>query len=106
LPSHALSHAGNALKDNHAVANHNHSDGEFSATHEVSFISSRYPASTFGEYIKKARLEKGLRQKDVARAIGLNEMTIANWERRASPPTRLRYKVEWLCKLLEVGAAV
>ena len=28
--------------------------------------SIRYPSSIFGEFIRKARLEKGFRQKDVA----------------------------------------
>jgi len=49
--------------------------------HAYSFITSLYPASTFGQFIKKARLEKGLRQKDVAALIGVDEMTIVNWER-------------------------
>jgi len=47
----------------------------------LSFNTSRYPSSTFGEYIRKARLEKGLTQKDVAEAIGVDEMTIVRWER-------------------------
>ena len=43
---------------NHAVAIHNHPTDTFVAAHEYSFITSRYASSTFGEYIKKARLEK------------------------------------------------
>jgi transcriptional regulator with XRE-family HTH domain len=37
---------------------------------------SRYPAGTLGEYIRKWRLEQGLLQVDLARKIGVNEMTI------------------------------
>ena len=33
-------------------------------------IRPHYPSNTFGELIRKARVEKGLRQKDVAKATG------------------------------------
>jgi len=85
-------------KDNHAVAIHNHGDGEFAATHEVSFIFSRYASSTFGEYIRAVRLKKGLRQKDVAAAIGVGEMTIVNWERYRTVRMRSQVRVRRLCE--------
>ena len=44
--------------------------------HFYPFIASRHPSSTIGECIRMARLEKGLREKDLAQAIGGNEMTI------------------------------
>jgi transcriptional regulator with XRE-family HTH domain len=46
-----------------------------------SFNISCYPSSTFGQYIKKPRLDNGLRQVDVAKAIGVDEITIVTWER-------------------------
>lgn len=47
-----------------------------------------YPASprTIGESIRKRRLDLGLRQIDVARIIGCNEMTIVNWEKGHTCP--------------------
>ena len=63
----------------------------FVRPHAYSFIASRYPEPTsFGEYIKKARLEKGLRQKDVAQVIGVFEMTIVRWEKHTTIPPRHR----------------
>ena len=59
----------------------------------------------FGEYIRKARLEKGLRQMDVARAIGVSEMTIANWERYPTVPMRHHRKVRRLCEFLGIAWA-
>ena len=41
-----------------------------------SFSTSRYPSSTFGEYIRKARLEKGLRQRVLSKLVGMDEMTL------------------------------
>jgi len=89
---------------NYSVANHNHVEAAFSTPHEVSFITPVYstlPASTFGECIRKARSEKGLTQKEVAEAIGVNEMTIVSWERRVTPATRLHDRVERLFEMLE-----
>lgn len=42
----------------------------------LSFIAPRYPSSTFGEYIRKARLEKGLRQRVLSKLVGMDEMTL------------------------------
>ncbi len=54
----------------------------------LSFSASRYASRTFGDFIKKARLETGFRQVDVAAAIGVDENTIVNWERATGLPTR------------------
>jgi transcriptional regulator with XRE-family HTH domain len=43
-----------------------------------------------GDHIRKRRLDLGLRQKDVARQIGVNKDTIHNWEtNRTAPEVRL-----------------
>jgi len=54
----------------------------------LSFSTSRYPAETFGEDIRKARLEKGLRQVDLAKSAGLDEMTLVRWEKSDRKPLR------------------
>jgi ribosome-binding protein aMBF1 (putative translation factor) len=56
----------------------------------LSFSASRYPDATFGEFIRKARLEKGLKQQDVAKAVGVDETTIMNWKRCPRLPIRHR----------------
>ena len=42
-----------------------------------------YPASpkTIGEAIRKRRLDLGLKQRDAAKMIGCNYLTIVNWEK-------------------------
>ena len=42
---------------------------------------SRYPAGALGERIRKWRLEQGLFQKDLAKMIEVDEMSIVNWEK-------------------------
>ena len=60
---------------------------------------SLYPDQTLGERIKKWRLEQGLFQRDLAKMIGVNEMTIFNWEKGETNPTKKNlYKLE---KVLE-----
>jgi DNA-binding XRE family transcriptional regulator len=41
-----------------------------------------YPKNpqTFGEYLRKYRMDKGLLVKDVAKIIGVTENTVLNWE--------------------------
>lgn len=47
----------------------------------LSFSASRYgEPATFGEFIGKARLEKGLKQVEVAWVVGVEEMTIVKWD--------------------------
>lgn len=47
-----------------------------------------YPATpkTIGEMIRKRRLDSGLRQIDVARIIGCDEMSVVNWEKGHTTP--------------------
>lgn len=33
-----------------------------------------------GQHLKKARVERGLRQRDVAKALQIDSMSIVNWE--------------------------
>ena len=54
-----------------------------------SFSTSRYgEPTTFGEFVRKARREKGLRQRDLAKAARVDEFTVLNWERYAKLPTK------------------
>ena len=46
----------------------------------VTLRISLYPDTTFGERIKRWRLEQGLFQRNLAEMIGVSEMTIVNWE--------------------------
>ena len=47
-----------------------------------------YPSDpkTIGETIRKRRLDLGLRQIDVAKILGCNEMTVVNWEKGYTNP--------------------
>jgi DNA-binding XRE family transcriptional regulator len=49
---------------------------------------SLYPAQTLGERIKKWRLEHGLFQVDLAKKIGVSEMSIVNWEKGRTKPNK------------------
>ncbi len=53
-----------------------------------------------GEKIRKFRLERGLRQKDLAILLGVNEMTIVNWELDRRKPAKRH--MEGLGELLGV----
>ncbi len=89
-----------ARKDNHANQKHNQLETAVVRPLVLSFSVSRHPAATFGEYIRKARLEKGLKQDDVARAVGINEGTVVNWEKRPDFPPQGLAKVARLCDML------
>jgi DNA-binding XRE family transcriptional regulator len=49
---------------------------------------SFHPERNLGERIKKWRLEQGLFQRDLAKLIGVDEMTIVNWEKGKTKPDR------------------
>ncbi|MGH8003797.1 MAG: helix-turn-helix domain-containing protein [Limisphaerales bacterium] len=51
-------------------------------------LPPNYPKSlnTIGDHIQKARLDRGLRQRDVAALIGADPFTILNWETGATQP--------------------
>jgi transcriptional regulator with XRE-family HTH domain len=53
---------------------------------------SKYPARTLGECVRKWRLEQGLLQVDLAKKIGVNEMTIVNWERGKTKPAKRKFE--------------
>ena len=57
---------------------------------EKSIIHPDYPVNpqSFGEKIRKIRLDKGLQIKDVADAIGVTEDSVINWERRGMRPRK------------------
>jgi len=48
---------------------------------------SLYRDRTLGERIRKWRLERALFQRDLAKIIGVDEMTIVNWEKGGTKPT-------------------
>ena len=56
----------------------------------------------FNERLKELRLEKGIRQKDVADAIGVTANAIANYEQGTREPNFEILKA--LCKFFEVTA--
>lgn len=41
---------------------------------------------TIGDVIRKLRIERGLYQKQLARGIGVDEVTIVNWEKSRTRP--------------------
>ena len=43
---------------------------------------------TIGDVVKKLRTERGLFQKELAKGIGVDEMTIVNWEKSRTTPGR------------------
>jgi DNA-binding XRE family transcriptional regulator len=55
------------------------------------FHPAGYPASprTFADHLKKARLDRGIPQRDAARAIGCSALTFLLWEKgRVAPDVR------------------
>ena len=41
---------------------------------------------TFGQALRKARIDAGLQIKELAKEIGVDEMTVINWEIRGMKP--------------------
>ena len=54
----------------------------------VTLRMSLHPDRTLGERLRKWRLERGLCQVDLAKMVGVNEMTIVNWEKGRTKPTK------------------
>ena len=50
----------------------------------------RFPGRTLGERIRRFRLEQGLYQVQLAKRIGVDEMTIVNWEKDRTAPRGTR----------------
>jgi ribosome-binding protein aMBF1 (putative translation factor) len=59
---------------------------------------SLHPDRSLGERIKKWRVEQGLFQVDLAKMLGVNEMTIVNWEKGRTKP--IKQYLERLEKIL------
>jgi transcriptional regulator with XRE-family HTH domain len=71
----------------------------------------KYPANpkTIGEAIRKRRLDLGLRQVEVAKMIGCDEMSIVNWEVGHSTPriNRVPDVIRFLgCNPLPTGGTI
>ena len=63
------------------------------------FIQAKsYPANprTIGDAIRKRRLDLGLRQIDVAAAIGCNELSVLNWEKSYTSP-----RIDQMAKIIK-----
>jgi DNA-binding transcriptional regulator YiaG len=54
------------------------------------FFNYFYPeeTSTFGQGLRKARMDAGLRAKDLAEMLGVTECTVYNWEVRGIRPSK------------------
>jgi len=59
---------------------------------------SLHPDRSLEEHIKKWRVEQGLFQVDLAKMLGVNEMTIVNWEKGRTKP--IKQYLERLEKIL------
>ena len=55
---------------------------------KLTFRISRYPDKTLGDRIRKYRLERGLKQVDLAKRLRIDEMTIVNWELDRTRPRK------------------
>jgi DNA-binding XRE family transcriptional regulator len=66
----------------------NHAAPNYKNSHPlvITLRISLYPGRTLGERIRKWRLEQGLFQRDLANSIGVDEMTIVNWEKGRTRP--------------------
>ena len=53
---------------------------------ELTLAVPRYPCRTFADRLREYRRERGWRQGDLARAIGVNKNTVRNWESGRSEP--------------------
>jgi DNA-binding XRE family transcriptional regulator len=69
-----------------SIRTDNHSQSLYTQLIKVEFRISRYAERTLGQRIRKYRLEKGLKQTDLAKQFRVNEMTIVNWENDKTKP--------------------
>jgi len=70
--------------DNHAVPNYKNS-----CPLVITLRISLHPTRTMGERIKRWRLEQGLFQRNLAKLIGVDEMSIVNWETGKTEPRKM-----------------
>ena len=62
---------------------------------KLTFRVARYPNETLGQKIKKLRLEKGLKQVDLAKVLGVSDDMVRNWEKgRTVPSGKLLREIE------------
>lgn len=62
--------------------------GERGGTQFTMFVVPEVDTTTLGGRLKRARLEAGLRQQDVADLLGVHVQCISNWENGRSRPRR------------------
>jgi ribosome-binding protein aMBF1 (putative translation factor) len=68
----------------------NHSPPNYKISYSLAMILrlSLYPDRNLGERIKKWRLERRLFQRELPEMIWVNEMTIVNWKKGETNPTK------------------
>ncbi len=61
-------------------------------------LSAQYPKeiSTLGDHIRKRRLDLGLLQRQVAEKIGVDALTLGNWERQRTKP-----EIRFIARIIE-----
>ena len=94
----------NTRRDSHALQNLENSAYNDRYFYNVALefpkdlFNPDYPANpkTFGEKLRKARLDAGLNIKELADIIGVTDETVINWEIRGRMPMKraVREKVE------------
>ena len=84
------SHALQNLKKHKSALTHSSCYNLFFLLPKEIFIKG-YPKSpkTFGERLRKARMDAGLLIKDLAGMLGVTEDTIINWELRGMRPNKI-----------------
>jgi len=70
--------------DDHAVPIYKNSQSM-----NITFTISKYPSKTFGQFIRRLRVEKGLEQRELARKIRVHKNTIYEWENDRKNPSRM-----------------
>jgi transcriptional regulator with XRE-family HTH domain len=61
-------------------------------------LSAQYPIQihTLGDHIRKRRLDLGLLQSQVAEKIGVDALTLGNWERQRTQP-----EIRFIARIVE-----
>jgi|WetSurMetagenome_2_1015567.scaffolds.fasta_scaffold687262_1 transcriptional regulator with XRE-family HTH domain len=61
-------------------------------------LSDQYPKeiNTLGDHLRKRRLDLRLLQREVAEKIGVDEMTVNNWERQRTQP-----EIRFIARIIE-----
>jgi ribosome-binding protein aMBF1 (putative translation factor) len=56
----------------------------------IGVFNQAYPEKpqTFGETLRKARIDAGLQIKELAQELGVDEMSVINWELKGMKPTK------------------